>query len=71
MNCEHWQRNILRAAELANTGDGFSLHSIALRLADDDTARESLIAHGFGREDDSLLALVAAVVEGKEPDVPA
>jgi hypothetical protein len=58
-----WQQNILRAAHLADTGDGYSLRLIAQTLADADTAREVLIAHFHGDDDCSLLDLVAEVVE--------
>lgn len=64
MTADQWLSHLIWV--LRDTDHESRLLMIALRLADYDTATESLIAHGYGTDGDSLLDMVAFVVEARE-----
>ena len=63
MNQSEWRKRITYAVRLAADGMPSRLDEMAQTLADADTAKEVLISANFGKDDDPLLELVAAVVE--------
>lgn len=63
---DHWEHRILASVTTAARGDRKRLVALAQLLEDQEIARESLRVHGYGGDDDSLLACVAVVVERVE-----
>lgn len=64
MNKDAWKAKIVFAVSHSANGHPQYLETLGQKLADVDTARESLIAHGFGNEEDDIAELVATVLEG-------
>lgn len=68
MSREHWEHRLINAVTQAATGKRARLIGLAQMLEDADLARDVLRAHGYGADDDGLLAMVAEVCERKVDD---
>lgn len=66
MNREQWQRRITHSVKCAADGIPKPLETLAQMMADADTAREALVAHGYGSDGDGLMDLVATVIEANK-----
>lgn len=69
MSQAHWEQRILNGVTAAAQGDRKRLLALAQMLEDQETAHDFLVDNGFGAYEDSLLALVAIVVEGHGHEV--
>lgn len=63
MTALQWHRWLAWAAKRAQAGNPSALDFFAQAMADCDTAKESLIAHGYGGRESSLLEMVAYIIE--------
>jgi len=63
VNKLEWTERVIHAVGTAARGDRRNLLTLAQRLADTDTAIESLVLAGYGDESDELIDMVAVVVE--------
>lgn len=68
MNANEWHTHLEFAAWRAKRGHPERLSELAQRLADMDVATESLSLAFGGNESDSLLDLVATIIESRKEE---